>query len=230
MKTFKEYLIEQSTKQTKQESVVETKPKVECDMNGICDVIRSYESKGNEEKILSVYLDSKKLPTIGHGHLITKNSENIFAETFPEEHKQNPKFGKTILSGKGKLTPEQAETLLRRDVQTRLPLVKKLAPEFESYSPKLQGELYSETFRGMATQSPKAMAFLRAGKFEEAANEYLNADEYRTAVKEKSGIATRMKNLSDALRMEGQARKKAAASKTNQESVGSSTSQTAPSR
>ena len=108
-----------------------------------------------------------------------------------------------------KLTPEQAETLLQRDVKSKLPVVKKLAPNFENYSPELQAELASETFRGMTGKSPKAMEHLRAGRYEDAANEYLNAKEYREAKEKKLGTATRMENLANAIRKEGQRRSQA---------------------
>jgi len=193
MKTFKEYLTEQNQQ-------------IKCDINGICKVIRQYESAGNEEKILGVYKDSKGLPTIGHGHLVTKDSEKIFGEVFADEHKKDPTFGKTVLSGKGRLTADQAEKLLQRDVQARLPIVKKLAPDFESYSPELQAELSSETFRGMTGKSPKAMEHLRAGRYEDAAKEYLNAKEYREAKAKKLGTAKRMENLAAAIRTEGSRR------------------------
>ena len=66
MKTFKIFLTEQN--------------QVQCDINGICKTIKEYESAGNEEKILSVYKDSKGFDTVGHGHLVTKESPKIFAE------------------------------------------------------------------------------------------------------------------------------------------------------
>ncbi len=201
MKTFKQFLIEENQE-------------IQCDINGICQVIKTYESAGNEEKILGVYKDIKGLPTIGHGHLITKESEKIFGETFPEEQKKDPNFARNILGGKARLTPEQADKLLERDVKVRLPIVKKLAPEFESYSPELQAELASETFRGMTGKSPKAMEYLRAGKYEDAAKEYLNAREYRESVKQKSGIAPRMEKLASAIKTEGQRKAKTQAAST----------------
>ena len=195
MKSFKQYLTENE--------------QIKCDINGICKVIREYESAGNEEKILGVYKDSKGLPTIGHGHLITKDSARIFGEVLPEE---TPESIQQILSGKRKLKKEQTEKLLVRDVTARLPMVKKLAPDFEKYSPELQAELASETFRGMAGKSPKAMGHLRAGRFEEAAKEYLNADEYRKSKAEKTGIAGRMDNFANALRKEAARRAQSQAS------------------
>ncbi len=199
MKSFKNYLIENQ--------------QVKCDVNGICKVIRSYESAGNEEKILGVYKDSKGLPTIGHGHLITKDSPKVIGQVITDSNRVSQ-----ILAGKSKMTADEADSLLRKDVESRLPIVKKLAPDFETYSPELQAELASETFRGMTGKSPKAMEHLRAGRFEDAAKEYTNAKEYRESVRDKTGIAKRMDNLVNAIRMEGQRRAKtqAASSKTTQ--------------
>jgi GH24 family phage-related lysozyme (muramidase) len=221
MKTFKQFLTEMAPPTEKKE----------CDINGICKIVKTYESRGNEEKVLGVYKDSKGLPTIGHGHLITKESPSIFAETFPEEHKKNPQFGQTILSGKGRLTPEQADKLLERDVKTRIPKVQKLVPQFNTFSSELQGELASEYFRGMVGKSPKAVNLLNQGKFNEAATEYLNADEYRTSVEQGTGIAARMDNLAKAIKREGTLqRQKKPSLKTTQVPQSSSTLQNEPSR
>lgn len=197
MKTFKQFLIEMNPLTEKKE----------CDINGICKIVKRYESGGNEEKILGVYKDSKGLPTIGHGHLITKESPSIFAETFPEEYKKDPQFGETILSGRGKLTPEQADKLLERDVRIRIPKVQKLVPQFNTFSSELQGELASEYFRGMLGKSPTTVKLINQGNLEQAANEFLNAKDYRDSVKEKTGIAGRMENLSKALKKEASLRK-----------------------
>jgi GH24 family phage-related lysozyme (muramidase) len=179
MKSFKFFLNEQN--------------QVQCDINGICKVIKEYESAGNEEKILSVYKDSKGLDTIGHGHLVTKESPKIFAEL---------NISPNVLTGKAKLTPEQADKLLKRDVSVRVPKVKKIVPKLETYSSELQGELVSEYFRGMLPQSSKAVALLNQGKYEEAANEYVNSKEYRESVKQKTGIHKRYDALANALKKE----------------------------
>lgn len=197
MKTFKQYLAEGNEN-------------VHCDINGICKVIKGYESAGNEDKILGVYKDSKKLDTIGHGHLVTSQSEEIFKEVFPEEHKKDPNFGSSVLRKGGRITPEQADRLLARDVTKRLPQVKKLVPKFETYSPELQSQLASEQFRGMLGKSPTALKHLNSGNFAEAGKEFLNASDYRNSVKEKTGIAARMKALSDAMVSEPTRQKKPA--------------------
>jgi len=227
MKSFKQFLLEQSQSQ-----------QIKCDINGICKIIRKYESAGNEKKILSKYLDSKGLETIGHGHLITPESKQIFSDVFPAEHKVDPDFGKKALDGLISLTPAQVETLFARDVQSKLPGVVKMIPEFESMTSELQGELVSEHFRGMLGKSPKAISLLNQGKYNEAANEYLNSTEYREAKGTKDtkpknpGLAPRMENLANAIRTEVQRRKERQQSSqsTNQVPPNSSTSQTSPSR
>jgi GH24 family phage-related lysozyme (muramidase) len=209
MKSFKIFLSE-SSQQT------------QCDINGICKVIKQYESAGNENKILSPYKDSKGLMTIGHGHLITPQSSKIFSDL---------KIDPNILNGKGKLTPEQADQLLMRDVNTRIPQVQKMVPNFNSYSSELQGQLASEHFRGMLGKSPKAVQKLNAGDFEGAASEYLNAKDYKDSVQQKTGIAPRMKSLADAIRTEStRQQQKKFSSQTTQAPQSPSTEQTEPSR
>ena len=210
MKTFKTFLIENSQQ-------------IECDLDGICKVIKEYESAGNEEKILSVYKDSKGLDTIGHGHLVTAQSPKIFAEL---------NISPDVLTGKAKLTPEQADKLLERDVKTRLPQVQKLVPNFSNYSSELQGQLASEQFRGMLGKSPNALKKLSAGDFAGASTEYLNAKDYKESVRDKTGIAPRMQKLADAIRTEPERQKKRQQSsqQTTQALQSPSTSQTPPSR
>ena len=108
------------------------------------------------------------------------------------------------------ITPEQADRLLARDVTVRIPQVEKLVPNFKTYSPELQAQLTSEQFRGMLGKSPTAVKHLNAGNFAEAGKEFLNASDYRNSVKEKTGIAARMKALSDAMISEPTRQKKPA--------------------
>ena len=206
-----------------QQFLTEANQKIQCDINGICKVIKQYESAGNEQKILSVYKDSKGLSTIGHGHLVTPPSPKIFAEL---------NISPDVLTGKAKLTPEQADKLLERDVKTRLPQVEKLVPNFNTYSSELQGQLASEQFRGMLGKSPSALKKLNAGDFSGASTEYLNAKDYRESVRDKTGIAPRMQSLADAIKTEPERQKKRQQSslQTTQASQSPSTLQTPLSR
>jgi hypothetical protein len=184
-------------------AIPESKPKTDgYDYAYMSKKIRRYESGGNEKKVLSVYKDSKGLPTIGHGHLITKESPKIFGEVFAEEQKSDPNFASSVLGGKKALTPEQADKLLQRDIKTRLPQVEKMLPNFKSYSPELQTELASEHFRGMLGKSPNTIKLINQGNFEKAASAFLDADEYKKSKIDKTGIAARMDNLSNMLKTE----------------------------
>jgi hypothetical protein len=201
MKSFKIFLAEMAPPEEK----------MQCDIDGICRVIREYESAGNEEKVRTRYLDSKNLPTIGHGHLITKDSPKIFAEVFPEEHKKDPEFGNKVLSGKSSLTSNQVETLFKRDVSTRIPQIQKMVPNFNTMSSELQAQIASEHFRGMVQKSPKAVEYINSGEYAKAADEYLNAKDYRDATgpnPKSRGIAKRMMGLATALRTEEKRQKK----------------------
>jgi hypothetical protein len=199
MKSFKTFLSEMAPPAPR---------KIKCDINGICNTIRSDESAGNEKKILSVYKDNKGLPTIGHGHLITKNSPKIFEEVFAEEQKTNPNFTTEILRGKKSFTPQQAERLLRRDVEKRIPEVVRLVPGFESMTTELQANLASEHFRGMLGQSPNALKALNAKDYEGFARNYIDAEDYRESKAADSGIYKRMDRLANAARTEAARQKK----------------------
>lgn len=199
MKSFKTFLSEMAPPAPRQ---------IKCDINGICNTIRSDESAGNEEKILSVYKDNKGLPTIGHGHLITKNSPKIFGEVFSQEQKENSNFTTEVLGGKRRITTQQAERLLRRDVEKRIPEVVKLVPKFESMSTDLQANLASEHFRGMLGQSPKALTALNDGDYEGFARNYIDAKDYRESKEADSGIYKRMDRLANSARTEVARQKK----------------------
>lgn len=211
MKKFSQYLrefydtgAEPAGKPTEQKpAIVEQQP--ECDIDGICNTIKNYESKGNEKKIRKVYKDSLGKDTIGHGHLVTKESNKIFKEVFAEEHKNNPKFAESVLSGQAELNDEQMNKLLRYDVNTRLPEVKKKIPNLGTYSKRLQGELVSEYYRGLLPSSKNTISMINSGNLEGASKEYLNSMDYRRALVPKNnlgGVKTRIENLSNALKEE----------------------------
>lgn len=188
MKSFNQFLKEMAPSQQK---------KINCDINGICKTIMQDESAGNEEKVLSVYKDSKGLDTLGHGHLVGPNSEKTLGQVI-----KDPNRVKKILSGKGKLTQNEATDLLKVDVEARLPQLVKMVPKFETYTPELQANLASEHFRGMLGKSPKAVQRLNAGDYEGFAKEYTNAKDYRESKKTGTGIYKRMDRLVNSARTE----------------------------
>ena len=105
-----------------------------------------------------------------------------------------------------KITLEQANKNLAEDVEVRLEEIQDLIPNFSNLSQPLQIALFSEYYRGSVRQSPKTVALINAGRYQEAAAEFLNNDEYRNAVKRKRrGIRNRMVRVFNLLSREGTA-------------------------
>ena len=100
------------------------------------------------------------------------------------------------------ITQEQAEQYLNEDVNNRLKEITTLIPNFNSYPPQVQVPLFSEYYRGSLGQSPKTIELIRQKKYEKAAIEFLNNEEYRTADKlGKPGIKPRMEEAANAIRL-----------------------------
>ena len=166
------------------------------------------EAGGNEKAVLRLH-GGPNDPTIAYGHSLQdpERSRAKFKRILPEVNFDD------ILSGKGELTPEQAQTLFDDDTKENLEKLKKLIPNLDDYTPEAQKGLYSSSYRGVLGQSPKAVALLNAGKFDEGANELLNNDEYRKSkakipIKGRilSGIAPRMEEESNLIRGEAKRR------------------------
>ena len=136
-------------------------------------------------KATKVFDDEKNF-TIGYG----RNNANV-------------KQGDTI-------TQEQAEKFLSEDIEVRLEEIQDLIPNFPNLSKPLQIALFSEYYRGSVRQSPKTVALINQGKYQEAAAEFLNNDEYRNAVQRKRrGIRNRMVRVFNLLSREGTAKEPA---------------------
>jgi len=119
--------------------------------------------------------DEKEL-TIGYGH-----------------YGEDVKPGQTI-------TREEADALLDKDIQKRMPAIMKAIPKFNNLSENLRKNIVSSWYRGSLSGSPKTIELINQGKFKEAAKEFLDNDEYRNAEKRKrSGIIERMNATSKAL-------------------------------
>ena len=114
--------------------------------------------------------------TIGHGH-----------------------YGPDVKSGQ-KITSDEAEALLQKDVRRRIPEIKRLIPQFDTFPAKAQIALFGEYYRGSLGGSPKTLEHINAGRFSEAATEFLDNNEYKNRVKlNRSGIGPRMEMVSDVL-------------------------------
>jgi GH24 family phage-related lysozyme (muramidase) len=111
-------------------------------------------------------------------------------------------YGSDVKEGQ-KLTQQQAEALLVKDINKRLPAVRKNIHSFDSLSSNLKVQIAQSWFRGGISGSPKTIGLINQGKLSEAADEFLDNDEYRNAEQRgRRGIIARMDGLADALRAE----------------------------
>lgn len=116
-------------------------------------------------------------PTIGHGHT-----------------------GPRAVAG-AEITREDAESLLQTDITRRLPAIKALTPRYEDLDEATQRAIMSAYYRGSWGGSPKTREHFNAGRFSEAADEFLDNDEYRAAVaRGRAGIRPRMEAVAAQLR------------------------------
>ena len=126
-------------------------------------------------KATKVFEDEKNF-TIGYG----RNNANI-------------KEGDTI-------TLEKAKENLAEDIKVRLEEIQDLIPNFANLPQTLQIALFSEYYRGSIRQSPKTVKLINQGRYQEAAGEFLDNDEYRDAEERgRRGIRARMKKVFDEL-------------------------------
>lgn len=112
-------------------------------------------------------------------------------------------YGPTVDPNKT-YTKEEAKQLLAQDLDRFYRSIEKELPEFSAYSPGLQTELVQAWYRGdFPRVSPKTLALIKEGRFSEAAEEFLNNEEYRNADQLGiPGIRPRMEAVAEALRSE----------------------------
>jgi len=102
------------------------------------------------------------------------------------------------------ITEMEAQVLLGKDVKPLLISINKMIPAFNTLPKYLRGSLFSEHYRGSIRQSPKTRKLINEGKFDEAADEFLDNDQYRNARQLGiPGIRPRMERLADDLRKHG---------------------------
>tara|TARA_R100000093_G_C1935813_1_gene70307 strand:- start:620 stop:1483 length:864 start_codon:yes stop_codon:yes gene_type:complete len=95
----------------------------------------------------------------------------------------------------------QAEEYLDTDVRVRIEEARKLIQPFDQFPLETKEAIMVEYFRGSIRQSPNTIKLINQGKYAEAAEEYLDNDEYRRAEElKKPGIRPRMERVAEALR------------------------------
>jgi len=144
------------------------------DLEAFYRTLEDYE--GSRDRI---YSDDRGNSTIGIGHLVTPEDE------FDENTR---------------LTESQIRQLFNRDVQHHIARAERLINEFPNLPSYLQKEILASVFRGGLSGSPKAMQLMNAGRWREAATEFLNNNEYRRRLDAGGdGVTRRMDNLRNAM-------------------------------
>ena len=151
------------------------------DYNDLFQYISKSEGLGKPGRPGYRYNDSKGLPTIGIGHLITKDSTSIFKNLFGSKADING-----MLSGRVPMSKSQMYKLFQRDVQTKIDKARGLITNFDSYPQYVKNAIIDGLYRG--DLGPDTRGFINDGDFAAAAKEYLNHNDYRKSVaKNKAG-------------------------------------------
>jgi GH24 family phage-related lysozyme (muramidase) len=148
-------------------------------------VIRANEGVKNQ-----VYYDTKNLPTVGIGHLLSKRDVARYAGR--------------------QLSNDEIEQLFARDLDTKEAAARsRLGNDvFERMPDELKASVLDGFFRGDLSGSPKTIELLKAGKYTKAADEYLNNLEYKASVAlnrsgKAHGVAGRMERNAAVMRAAG---------------------------
>lgn len=99
------------------------------------------------------------------------------------------------------MTREQAEERLTEEVNSRLTNIRNKITDFDKFPEDAQVAMFSSWYRGSLSGSPKTISLINEGKYDLAADEFLNNDEYKNAVSRgRRGIRARMEKTADAIR------------------------------
>lgn len=143
--------------------------------------IKNNELEGSSINYRRPYKDHKGYPTIGVGHLITSKEQ------------------RSGIFNKG-ISEEGVLKLFIKDIKSKLDTAHRLFPKYDAYPLDLRIKLLDGIFRGDVSGSPGTIKLINAGKWEKAANEFLDNKEYKEAVKKGYGTGPRMKKIADAIR------------------------------
>lgn len=100
-----------------------------------------------------------------------------------------------------KMSRAEANERLDMEIAQRLVEIEGAIPTFKDLPDEAQAALFSSWYRGSLVGSPKTLKLINEGKFEEAADEFLDNDEYKNAeALGRPGIRPRMEKTAEALR------------------------------
>ncbi len=157
---------------------------IDNEVNNYVDKIKKYEGTGkviivDGKKYFKNYrLGDEEFITSGYGFYNKDNKEG------------------------GMVSEEKAMKDLKNNIKLKLIQTKKNIKNFDSLSNNLKKNIVSSWYRGSLSGSPKTIRLINEGKFKEASVEFLNNAEYKAAVKSGSGVAKRMEDVANAIKME----------------------------
>ena len=99
------------------------------------------------------------------------------------------------------VTIDEANANLVDAINERLPVIKRNIKEFDNFPLDVRQNIVSSWYRGSLSGSPDTIKLINAGKYKEAAIEFLDNDEYRNAVSlNRRGIRKRMEATANAIK------------------------------
>jgi len=100
-----------------------------------------------------------------------------------------------------KMSRAEANERLDMEIAQRLTEIEGAIPTFKDMPDEAQAALFSSWYRGSLVGSPETLKLINEGKFNEAADEFLNNNEYRNAeARGRPGIRGRMEKTAEAIR------------------------------
>ena len=131
---------------------------------------------------------------------VIKGYEGFRAEPYGDRGRLAVGYG-TIGQPGQVVTPEQAQQAAEGHIRNAvLPQARGAIPQFDSLPENVRIAIVNGWYRGDMGGSPNAIALINQGRWAEAADEYLDNDEYRAAKDSGSGVAARMEANAAALR------------------------------
>jgi GH24 family phage-related lysozyme (muramidase) len=138
----------------------------------------------NDEGEHVSYIDSVGVRTVGYGHAMgpgqhVARSQRMFDKVFkPEENVS----WQDVYSKRQALSQDQADRLLDADMKQKINVADSFFDDFQAFPRYLQVSLAKSVFRGEMEKGHKTVALINAGRWKDAAKEYLNRGDYRNAV------------------------------------------------
>ena len=144
-----------------------------------------------------IYQDTKGKWTTGVGHLIGDGSLKSLNNS-PFSDVERRVRGDVVQEGR-RLTEDEIDKTLDGDLNRIYDSAVRLTPNWNTISNETKEAIFNATFRGDWGLSKNTRKLFAAGKFGEAATEFLDNDDYRESKRENTGIWKRMERIASAI-------------------------------